>query len=109
MNLFIFIITAITDYVGIPTQPRHTKPDHSATDQHPPPGKIMSNFIFFDFSLDFRIYVEFQLNRNLHSYSRCCCYFAANPTACSGMNRQELSNCIRRQVNKDLCKNYNIC
>ncbi|XP_049404763.1 uncharacterized protein LOC125868181 isoform X10 [Solanum stenotomum] len=33
----------------------------------------------------------------------------ATSTACSGMNRQELENCIRRQVNRDLCKNYNIC
>ncbi|XP_055809783.1 uncharacterized protein LOC129880006 isoform X2 [Solanum dulcamara] len=66
------------DYVGIPMQPHHTKPDHSATDQHPPPAHVV------------------------HPPP-------ANPTTCSGMNKQELSNCIRRQVNRDLCKNYNIC
>lgn len=63
------------DNLETPMQPHHTQPDHSATDQHPPPAVPQP------------------------------------PPArtCSGMNRQELENCIRRQVNRDLCKNYNIC
>ncbi|XP_015164772.1 uncharacterized protein [Solanum tuberosum] len=65
------------EYVGIPMRPHSSKPDHSATDQHPPPAVIHPP--------------------------------PATPTACSGMNRQELENCIRRQVNRDLCKNYKIC
>ncbi|XP_049365064.1 uncharacterized protein LOC125829886 [Solanum verrucosum] len=65
------------EYVGSPMRPHSSKPDHSATDQHPPPAVIHPP--------------------------------PATPTGCSGMNRQELENCIRRQVNRDLCKNYNIC
>ncbi|KAJ8570099.1 hypothetical protein K7X08_006676 [Anisodus acutangulus] len=33
----------------------------------------------------------------------------ANPTTCSGMDRQKLESCIRSQVKEDLCKHYNIC
>ncbi|KAM3203636.1 hypothetical protein P3L10_031262 [Capsicum annuum] len=31
------------------------------------------------------------------------------PERCSGLNREVLAACIRRQVNNDLCKTYNIC
>ncbi|KAH0671758.1 hypothetical protein KY290_023941 [Solanum tuberosum] len=89
-------------------QPRSANPDHSATDQHPPPAVI---------------HPPPEYVRTMRPHSSKPDHSAtdqhpppavihpppATPTACSGMNRQELENCIRRQVNRDLCKNYNIC
>uniref|UniRef100_K4BXH8 Transmembrane protein n=1 Tax=Solanum lycopersicum TaxID=4081 RepID=K4BXH8_SOLLC len=57
------------EYVGIPMRPHSSKPDHSATDQHPPPavihpppGKILSNiylsYFFLIFHSIFCIYIK---------------------------------------------------
>ncbi|KAL3367839.1 hypothetical protein AABB24_008952 [Solanum stoloniferum] len=99
----------LQEYVGIPMRPHFSKPDHSATDQHPPPVVIHPPPKYVGIPMRPHSSKPDHSATDQHPPPAIIHPSPATPTACSGMNRQELENCIRRQVNRDLCKNYNIC